>query len=479
MGNTPEVFEQSAWPRLPEGLPRSKPRPKQVVPDLRKVDFIPASKSAPSAIWNWFVGVSIVLGFLVTIYLVTRNSMLLPIWIAAETDHWMRFVYYPAFLWAIMGTILLAFRTLLWIRYRPFPAATMEDAPLLTVVIPAYNEGPMVAKSIDSVAASRYPAGRLQILVVDDGSKDDTWKHIQVAAARHPDLVTAIQFPENRGKREALAVGFEKARGEIVVTLDSDSVIEKHTLIEAAGPFRQEKVGAVAGRVGVYNRTEGMIPRMLHVRYILSFDLIRAAESAFRNVYCCPGAITAYRVSVVRRVLEAWKHQTFLGSKCTYGEDRALTNYIFKEGYDAVYQGSAVAHTVVPTTYSKLCKMFIRWNRSYVREEIRFMGIVWKRPLASRVFALADRLITNIRYPVYYSSLAMLFILIAHQPSLLIRFLTVVGITAFFNTLFYLRSEKSPDFFYGVLYSYYSLVGLTWIFPYAFMTVRARSWLTR
>jgi len=292
-------------------------------------------------------------------------------------------------------------------------------------------------------------------------------------------LVTAIQFPENRGKREALAVGFEKARGEIVVTLDSDSVIEKHTLIEAAGPFRQEKVGAVAGRVGVYNRTEGMIPRMLHVRYILSFDLIRAAESAFRNVYCCPGAITAYRVSVVRRVLEAWKHQTFLGSKCTYGEDRALTNYIFKEGYDAVYQGSAVAHTVVPTTYSKLCKMFIRWNRSYVREEIRFMGIVWKRPLASRVFALADRLITNIRYPVYYSSLAMLFILIAHQPSLLIRFLTVVGITAFFNTLFYLRSEKSPDFFYGVLYSYYSLVGLTWIFPYAFMTVRARSWLTR
>jgi hyaluronan synthase len=479
MGSTPEITESSAWLALLERLPQIEPSAIQVDSGMREEEFIPASKAAPSAIWNWLIGLGIVVGFLVAIFLVTRNSMFRPIWISAETDHWARLVFYPAFLWAIMGTILLAFRTLLWIMYRPFPAAAPEEAPDLTVIIPAYNEGPMVAKSIDSVAASHYPAGRLEILVVDDGSKDDTWKHIQIAAARHPNLVTAIQFSKNRGKREALAAGFEKARGEIVVTLDSDSVIERHTLIEAAGPFRDGRIAAVAGRVGVYNRREGMIPRMLHVRYILSFDLIRAAESAFRTVYCCPGAITAYRVSVVRKVLDAWKHQTFLGSKCTYGEDRALTNYIFKEGYDAVYQGSAVAHTVVPTTYSKLCKMFIRWNRSYVREEIRFLGIVWKRPLSSRVFALADRLITNIRYPVYYSSLAMLFILIAHQPSLAIRFLTVVGITAFFNTMFYLRSERSPDFFYGVLYSYYSLVGLTWIFPYAFLTVRARSWLTR
>ncbi len=479
MGNTPEILQPSNWRRLPGDMCPIEPPPKKIDPAMAKVESIPTSKDASSAVWNWLMGVAIVVGFVLTVYLVTRNSMLRPIWVSAEAHHWTRFVYYPAFLWAIMGTLLLAFRTFLWLLYRPFPAAPFDAAPTLTVIIPAYNEGPMVAQSIDSVAASRYPAGRLEILVVDDGSKDDTWKHIQAAAARHPDLVTAIQFPMNRGKREALAAGFEKARGEVVVTLDSDSVIEKNTLIEAAGPFREERVAAVAGRVGVYNRTEGVIPRMLHVRYILSCDLLRAAESAFRNVYCCPGAITAYRVSVVRRVLEAWKHQTFLGSKCTYGEDRALTNYIFQEGYDAVYQGSAVAHTVVPTTYSKLCKMFIRWNRSYVREEIRFLGIVWKRPLASRLFALADRVITNVRYPVYYSSLAMLFTLVAYEPTLLIRFLTVVGITAFFNTIYYLRTEKSPDFFYGVLYSYYSLVGLTWIFPYAFMTVRARSWLTR
>jgi hyaluronan synthase len=432
-----------------------------------------------SRFWTWVLGLAILLGLGITLYAATRNAWFHPMLIAAESHRWTKLILYPSFLWAVMGTLLLSFRTLLWIRYRPFPPATLQDAPTLTVIIPAYNEGPMVAKSIDSVAAAVYPPGRLQILVVDDGSKDDTWEHIQLATARHSKLVTAVRFPKNRGKREALAVGFEKACGEIVVTLDSDSVIEKDALLAAAGPFRDEKVGAVAGRVGVYNRTAGLIPRMLHVRYVLSFDLLRAAESAFRTVYCCPGAITAYRVSAVRKVLSEWRKQTFLGSKCTFGEDRALTNYILNEGFDSVYQASAVVQTVVPVTYSRLCKMFIRWNRSYIREEIRFMGIVWKRPLGSRLFALADRLITNIRYPISYVSLFLLGMLAVGHPVLLVRFLVVAGIASFFNTIYFLRTERSLSFFYGVFYSYYSMLALTWIFPYAFMTVRARSWLTR
>ncbi|MGH9432517.1 MAG: glycosyltransferase family 2 protein [Terriglobia bacterium] len=475
-----EISEPSTWPVVPAVVPV----PRKRTSPIRVVTKPQAKEVASPALgerrfWEWALASAIVLGLLISLYAVTRNGLFHPMLVVAESRHWTKLMLYPAFLWAVMGTLLLVFRTLLWLRYRPFPSATLHDAPTLTVIIPAYNEGPMVAKSIDSVAAALYPPGRLEILVVDDGSKDDTWEHIQIAAARHPELVTPIRFPRNRGKREALAVGFERAFGEIVVTLDSDSVLEKNGLLAAAGPFHDENVGAVAGRVGVYNRTEGLIPRMLHVRYILSFDLLRAAESTFRTVYCCPGAITAYRVSGVRRVLNKWRNQTFLGSKCTFGEDRALTNYILNEGFDSVYQGSAVVQTVVPTTYSRLCKMFLRWNRSYVREEIRFMGIVWKRPLGSRLFALADRLITNIRYPIGYLSLFLLGALTLGNPQLLLRFLVVAGIASFFNTIYCLRTERSMNFLYGVFYSYYSLLALTWIFPYAFMTVRARSWLTR
>src|SRR6266853_1157393 len=128
---------------------------------------------------------------------------------------------------------------------------------------------------------------------------------------RFPGLVTPIRLPENCGKRGALAEGLRRARGEIVVTVDSDSMIERGALLAIAGPFRDPRVGAVAGKVAVHNRRANLIPRMLHVRFILSFDLLRSAQSVFRTVYCCPGALAAYRACVVLQVLCEWERQTF------------------------------------------------------------------------------------------------------------------------------------------------------------------------
>jgi hyaluronan synthase len=337
----------------------------------------------------------------------------------------------------------------------------------------------MVEKTIDSVAAAHYPQGRLEIFVIDDGSRDDTWKYISRAAKRHPGLVTTLRFPENRGKRAALATGFRRARGEVLLTIDSDSVIEQDTLLAVAGPFSDAKVGAVAGRVSVYNRREGLIPRMLHVRFILSFDFLRAAESTYRTVYCCPGALAGYRASVVREVLPEWETQTFLGAACTFGEDRALTNYILQAGYDSVYQRSAVVYTIVPTTYRKLTKMLLRWDRSYVREELRLARILWKRPLGALITTMVERTITNLRYPVSYATLAMLLVLIVQDPQILLRVAMSIGIMSMLYTLYYLRSERSLDFVYGIAYAYFAFVSLFWIFPYAVLTARSRSWMTR
>lgn len=429
--------------------------------------------------WDWFLTVLIVAGFVFLAYGVYRSAAFDPLWLAAEEHQWSRFIVGPAILWAIMGTILLGFRTIFWIRYRPFPSVDFQNAPSLTIIIPAYNEGSMVSKSIESAVLAVYPKDRLEVLVIDDGSTDDTWKYIQRAVDKYPGRLTPIRFPKNRGKRDALAEGFSKAKGEIVVTIDSDSVIDPRALLAIAGPFRNPKVGAVAGRVAVYNRRHGLIPRMLHVRYILSFDLLRAVESSYQTVYCCPGALTAYRTSVVREVLEGWSTQTFWGVPCTYGEDRALTNFILEAGFHTVYQRTATVHTVAPETYGKLCKMFLRWDRSYIREEIRFQSIVWKRPLTSRCIALCDRLITNFRYPVNYAVLFLMIFLVFSKPLLMLRLLSAIGIFAFFNMLYFLRSERSADFLYGIIYAYFGFFTLFWVFPYALLTIRARSWLTR
>ncbi|HEX2567452.1 MAG TPA: glycosyltransferase [Burkholderiales bacterium] len=432
-------------------------------------------------LWDALLIVAIFAGLGVLAWMALGTTLLRPLLEMAEREQWSSLWVRPTVIWVAMGLVLLLLRTLLWLFYRPRAAASMEDAPALSVIIPAYNEGEMVARSIESVALARYPAGRLEILAIDDGSKDGgaTWRHIEAAARRFPALVTAIRLAENRGKRGALAEGFRRARGEIFLTVDSDSVIERDALLAAAGPFRDPKIGAVAGKVVVYNRAQGLIPRMLHVRFVLSFDFLRSAQSMFRTVYCCPGAFAVYRAEVVRRVLASWEGQTFFGVPCTYGEDRALTNEILRAGYDTVYQRTAVVRTIVPTTYKQLCRMYLRWDRSYIREEMRFSRIVWRRPLGSRLLALYESGITNLRYPIAYSAMALWFVNGLSDPASLLRMLVAIMAVSTVYTLYYLRSERSWDFVFGILYGYFAFFALSWIFLYAAATLRARGWLTR
>lgn len=426
------------------------------------------------------ISMCIVLGLGSLLYLTLFGRIFQPLLEAASASEWTRAVVRPSVIWVSMGLLMLAFRTALLFRYRETAPADPANAPMLTVIIPAYNEGPMVGQTIDSVAQANYPHDRLEIVVVDDGSSDDTWEHISAAAQRHPNLVTLVRFPVNCGKRAALEAGFVRARGEIAVTIDSDSVIEAQTLLALAGPFRDPKVGAVAGKVVAFNRFNGIIPRMVHVRFVLAFDMLRAVQSTYGTVYCCPGALSAYRLSVVRQVLERWRHQTFLGVPCTFGEDRALTNLILGQGLNTVYQRQAVVQTLVPETYVKLTRMYLRWERSYVREEWRFLTqVLWQRPWNTRWISIIDSFFTNMRFPMVYASLGLLVTLGLRDPLSVVRMLAAIGLITTFYMLYYLRSEKSWDFVYGILYAYFSFFTLFWIFPYAVATLRAKSWLTR
>ncbi len=439
----------------------------------------PGNGAPPGRGYRILVGSAIVLCFIAMIVAVLNGGLFHPVRQAVESGSLSASLLKPGMIWVWVGLLMIGGRTLLWFLYRPSAPATRESAPTMTVVIPAYNEGAMVEQSIESVAAAHYPRERLEILVVDDGSTDDTWTYIQRAAARHPGLVSAVRLERNQGKRAALATGFRVARGSILVTIDSDSVIEPDALLAMAGPFRDPRVGAVAGKVAAFNRDQGFIPRMLHVRFALSFDFQRSVQSTYRTVYCCPGALAGYRASVVRDVLEPWLDQHFLGVPCTYGEDRALTNAILEHGFDTVYQGTAVVHTLVPTTYTGLCKMYLRWDRSHVREELRFLRIMWRRPPVPMVLAVLEKLVANLGIPIGWGVIATLAILGIADYMVLMWFLLVIGIGATFSMLYYVYREKSMRFVHGILYSYFAFFTLWWVFPYAIMTVRSRSWMTR
>ena len=112
-------------------------------------------------------------------------------------------------------------------------------------------------------------------------------------------------------------------------------------------------------------------------------------------------------------------------------------------------------------------------------EEFRFARIVWKRPLFSRVLALYESTITNLRFPVAYASIALWAANALTDPATLVRMMLAIMVVSLVYVLYYLRSERSWDFVFGILYAYFSFFALTWIFPYAALTVRARGWLTR
>ncbi len=382
--------------------------------------------------------------------------------------------------WASLELGLLAYKTVLWYGYRANPPATSQSAPPLTVIIPAYNEGAMIKNSLVSVINANYPRDRLQIIVIDDGSTDDTWRYISAVREQYRDAITVLRFEENRGKKAALREAFKKASGEIAVSVDSDSIIEADTLLAIVSPFADPKVGAVSGKVLVHNLDAGLIPRMLHVAYILSFDFVRTAQSRYRNVYCCPGALSAYRISAIHSVLESWFEQRFLGASCIHGEDRALSNYILGLGLDIVYQSNAVVHTLVPVRYSGLCRMFLRWYRGFVREEIRFIGyIIWKRPIKPRIAALVDKTITDVHYCLRYFVTAIAVWTALFNPGIIPLFMIGLTLMSILPVLYYLRSDPSWRCLYASIYAYCAMIALWWILPYAACTLRSRSWMTR
>ena len=371
------------------------------------------------------------------------------------------------------------FQTVLWLRYRPVPPASGVDVPALTVVIPAYNEGPMVERSIASVAGADYPVDKLEVVVVDDGSRDDTFFHIERLRRTYPTLVRVIRFAGNRGKRAALEAGFRAARGEIVVTIDSDSEIERDTLRAMVAPFQEPRVGAVAGKVTVLNRSS-LIGSMLDVQYTLAFDFGRAAQSSFRAVACCPGALSAFRREVILPHLAGWLRQTFFGRPIAHGEDQALTNIVLRAGYYTVYQSNATIRTLAPARYRPLTRMFLRWERSYVVEGFSFARFMLKRYRPDhRLLPAVNFVLSNLRLVMLYVALVQIPFMIAERPRRASDLVITTAVSATFAALYYLRRERSLRFVYGVAYAFYWLLLLQWILPWAVVTARDERWGTR
>lgn len=369
-----------------------------------------------------------------------------------------------------------------YFKYKAIPSVSDEELPTCTVIVPAYNEGKQVYDTLMSLVKSDFPKEKLQLLSIDDGSKDDTWHWMKEAKKVLGDRATIFQQPKNMGKRHALYRGFNEGTGDVFVTVDSDSIVRPDTLRNLVTPFvTNEKCGAVAGNIRVLNNKKALLPKMLDVSFVMSFEFVRSAESTLNSVLCTPGALAAYRRTAVFNCLDEWINQTFMGQPSDIGEDRAMTNMILKQGFHVLFQRNAYAYTNVPEEYRGLYKMFIRWGRSNVRENIQMSKYVFKNfregsKLGSRLLFISQSLKIIMSYPFL---LFMLFFVLTHPLLFISSTLASILILATFPVLFYAKrynfSESVWAYSYSILYTF----GLFWITPYAIATANRRGWLTR
>lgn len=382
----------------------------------------------------------------------------------------------------VLQISFLLYIVYLYFRYKPVASVNDEELPTCTVIVPAYNEGRLVYDTLVSLVNSDYPAEKIEIISLDDGSKDDTWNWMIKAKAELGDRVTILQQERNQGKRHALYRGFNIGKGEVFVTVDSDSIVKKDTLRNLVSPFvNNEKCGAVGGNVRVLNTADGIIPKMLNVSFVFSFEFIRSAQSALGSVLCTPGALAGYRREAVMNCLEEWINQTFMGQPSDIGEDRAMTNMILKQGYDVLFQRNAYVLTNTPETYKTLYKMYIRWERSNVRENIAMSRFAFTNfregsKIGPRILLLNQWLNVLMAYPI---TILMLYFVITQPIMFISSALVSIFIFSSIQVFFYSKRYNLLESFWAYPYSIFYTFTLFWITPYAIITANKRGWLTR
>ena len=414
------------------------------------------------------------------IYLSSRNTANV-IFFSDQVD---LLVIVISFLMIIANILYFAWQTLLYFRYKPIPAVTDEQLPDCTVIVPAYNEGRQIALALESVLNSDYPKEKLTVIAVNDGSRDDTWEWIRRSAEESHGRITALNLPKNMGKRNAIHQALLRSDSEIFVTIDSDSEVLASTLRNLVSPFvKDPKIGGVAGSIRVLNLDDGALPRMLDVNFVFSFEFIRSAQSVLRSVMCTPGALSAYRRSAVDPFLQEWAEQTFLGKPANIGEDRAITNILLREGYEVVFQSTAVAFTEMPATYLPLCKMFIRWARSNIRENLAMMEFAFRRIdfRNENLLGMQLNLIMQSIWmftPLFFLS-STLYCLSLDAPTFLYSVFLVIAIWSTFPSFIYACKYNKKESIWAYVFGFFNFIALSWIGPYSLLTVHRSGWLTR
>lgn len=290
--------------------------------------------------------------------------------------------------------------------------AEPTELPRMSVIVPAYNEEITATKTVENLLKSTYP--NLEIIFVDDGSKDDTYKNVMAAYGNHPKV--SVNTKPNGGKASALNYGIQIATGEVLVCIDADTLLKSDAISKMAPYFSDPKVAAVAGNVKVGNRVN-LLTNWQSIEYITSQNFDRRAFDILNAIMVIPGAIGAFRRDAI---IEVGGFDTD-----TLAEDCDLTMRLLRNGYVIHCCNEALAFTEAPETMNMLLRQRLRWSFGIMQSFWKHRKMMFKKEHKNMSWILLPhQMIFQLFLPLMSPVVDIIFLVSIFMPkaSLLIIF---------------------------------------------------------
>ena len=239
-----------------------------------------------------------------------------------------------------------------------------KSFPAVTVLIAAYNEQENLPETLTAIAKQQYP-GAIEIVVVDDGSTDDT---VSVLKALHIPNLAVVQV-NHGGKAAALTAGLRAVNSDITVCIDADTLLHREALkrIVARMVTDPEQTAAVAGCVLVRNSRANLIARLQEWDYFIGISSAKRQQALYQGTLVAQGSFSAFRTSALRQC-QGWPQ--------VIGEDIVLTWKLLSKGYRVGYEATAVGFTKAPTTIKGFWRQRQRWARGMMEGLKRYGNLV-------------------------------------------------------------------------------------------------------
>ena len=277
--------------------------------------------------------------------------------------------------WCIL--MLLSYSAMRQHFHAPKPVIT--HWPLVSILVPAYNENDTMAPALESLLQLDYP--HYEIIVVDDGSTDETYAKAKPFEGEHGHCTITVHHKPNGGKWSALNYAFQHSRGELLLCVDADSKLDPQAMRLLAQRMADPNVDAVAGQIRVRNRTN-VLTWLQALEYIVSSGALRCAQSSHEMVLVVPGPLGLYRREVLEYVAQRWGtrpdptrpgHVAGPLSCDTFAEDFDLSLAVLTLGGSIVYEPYAVSHTKAPDWPYTLLSQRYRWARGTIQVLRKFI----------------------------------------------------------------------------------------------------------